>query len=122
MAIESSPFQKAQQAVQSPAERLVDTAKQGSEEGELSLRPKRLSEYIGQNKMKEQLSISLTAAKMRGEALDHLLLHSLQENLSPGYLDRQRSKAQKDWQQGYWWTPGETAPDRAPDVSAIGGN
>lgn len=55
-------------------------------------------------------------------ALDHLLLHSLQENLSPGYLDRQRSKAQKDWQQGYWWTPGETAPDRAPDVSAIGGN
>lgn len=55
-------------------------------------------------------------------ALDHLLLHSVQENLSPGYLDRQRSKAQKDWQQGYWWTPGETAPDRAPDVSAIGGN
>ena len=55
-------------------------------------------------------------------ALDHLMLHSLQENLSPGYLDRQRSKAQKDWQQGYWWTPGETAPDRAPDVSAIGGN
>lgn len=55
-------------------------------------------------------------------ALDHLLLHSLQENLSPGYLDRQRSRAQKDWQQGYWWTPGETAPDRAPDVSAIGGN
>ena len=54
-------------------------------------------------------------------ALDHLLLHSLQENLSPGYLDRQRSRAQKDWEQGYWWTPGETAPDRAPDVSAIGG-
>lgn len=63
--------------------------------------------------------VSLWYAKA---ALDHLLLHSLQENLSPGYLDRQRSKAQKDWQQGYWWTPGETAPDRAPDVSAIGGN
>ena len=55
-------------------------------------------------------------------ALDHLLLHSLQENLSPGYLDRQRSKAQKDWEQGYFWTPGEAMPDRAPDVSAIGGN
>ena len=55
-------------------------------------------------------------------ALDHLLLHSLQENLSPGYLDRQRSKAQKDWEQGYFWTPGEALPDRAPDVSAIGGN
>lgn len=55
-------------------------------------------------------------------ALDHLLLHSLQENLSPGYLDRQRSKAQKDWQQGYWWEPGQAMPDRAPDISAIGGN
>lgn len=55
-------------------------------------------------------------------ALDHLLLHSVQENLSPGYLDRQRSKAQKDWEQGYWWEPGETTPDRAPDLSAIGGN
>jgi Holliday junction DNA helicase RuvB len=75
MAIESSPFQKAQQAPQPPAERIVDTASQGNEDGELSLRPKRLSEYIGQNKIKEQLGISLTAAKMRGEALDHLLLN-----------------------------------------------
>lgn len=55
-------------------------------------------------------------------ALDHLLLHSVQENLSPGYLDRQRSKAQKDWQQGYWWSPGKATPDRAPDLSAVGGN
>lgn len=55
-------------------------------------------------------------------ALDHVLLHSVQENLSPGYLDRQRTKAQKDWQQGYWWSPGEVAPDRAPDLSAVGGN
>lgn len=55
-------------------------------------------------------------------ALDHLLLHSVQENLSPGYLDRQRTKAQKDWDQGYWWSPGEVAPDRAPDLSAVGGN
>jgi len=54
-------------------------------------------------------------------ALDHLLLHSIQENLSPGYLDRQKSKAQKDWEQDYFWSPGETTPDRAPDVSAIGG-
>ena len=54
-------------------------------------------------------------------ALDHLLLHSIQENLSPGYLDRQKSKAQKDWEQDFWWSPGETTPDRAPDVSAIGG-
>lgn len=55
-------------------------------------------------------------------ALDHLLLHSVQENLSPGYLERQQSKAQKDWNQGYWWAPGETMPDRAPDLTAVGGN
>lgn len=55
-------------------------------------------------------------------ALDHLLLHSVQENLSPGYLSRQRSRAQQDWSQGYWWEPGQAAPNRAPDLSAIGGN
>lgn len=55
-------------------------------------------------------------------ALDHLLLHSVQENLSPGYLDRQRKRAAKDWQQDYWWEPGEAVPDRAPDFSAVGGN
>jgi hypothetical protein len=49
-------------------------------------------------------------------ALDHLLLHSVQENLSPGYLDRLRSKAQKDWEQGYFWAPGDSVPDRAPDI------
>jgi hypothetical protein len=54
-------------------------------------------------------------------ALDHLLLHSIQENLSPGYLDRQKSRAQQDWNQGFWWEPGETAPDRAPDLSTMGG-
>ncbi|MFY8052805.1 MAG: Holliday junction branch migration DNA helicase RuvB, partial [Armatimonadaceae bacterium] len=75
MAIESSPFEKARQVPQQSAERIVDTTSQGTEDSELSLRPKRLSEYIGQNKIKEQLGISLTAAKMRGEALDHLLLH-----------------------------------------------
>lgn len=52
-------------------------------------------------------------------AMDHLLLHSVQENLSPGYLDRQRSKAQKDWDQGYFWAPGETLPSRAPDFEGV---
>jgi holliday junction DNA helicase RuvB len=41
---------------------------------ELSLRPKRLREYIGQQKVKANLEISLTAARNRGEALDHVLL------------------------------------------------
>ena len=45
------------------------------EEIENSLRPTRLSEYIGQEKVKENLSIYIKAAKQRGEALDHVLLY-----------------------------------------------
>jgi holliday junction DNA helicase RuvB len=41
---------------------------------ELSLRPKRLREYIGQHKVKENLAISLEAARKRSESLDHVLL------------------------------------------------
>ncbi|MGL4730086.1 MAG: Holliday junction branch migration DNA helicase RuvB [Clostridium sp.] len=44
-------------------------------EGEYSLRPQRLKEYIGQDKVKERLDIFLKAAKMRGEPLDHALLY-----------------------------------------------
>lgn len=40
---------------------------------ELSLRPQRLSEFIGQNRVKESLSIALEAARARKEPLDHLL-------------------------------------------------
>ena len=42
---------------------------------EFSLRPKTLSEYIGQEKAKENLSVYIEAAKQRGEALDHVLLY-----------------------------------------------
>ena len=45
------------------------------EEVELSLRPKRLEEYIGQDKVKDNLSIYIKAAAMRHEALDHVLLY-----------------------------------------------
>jgi Holliday junction DNA helicase RuvB len=41
---------------------------------EYSLRPQKLKEYIGQNKVKEKLSIFIQAAKNRKEALDHVLL------------------------------------------------
>lgn len=44
-------------------------------EVEYSLRPQRLKEYIGQEKVKERLSIFLQAAKMRNEPLDHALLY-----------------------------------------------
>jgi len=43
--------------------------------GEFSLRPRTLEEYIGQEKAKENLRIFVQAAKMRGESLDHVLLH-----------------------------------------------
>ncbi len=42
---------------------------------EVSLRPKTLSEYIGQEKVKENLSIYIEAARRRGEPLDHVLLY-----------------------------------------------
>lgn len=42
---------------------------------ELSLRPRYLAEYIGQNQVKENLKIYIEAAKMRKEALDHVLLY-----------------------------------------------
>ena len=42
---------------------------------EVSLRPRRLTEYIGQTKAKENLEVFIQAAKMRNEPLDHVLLH-----------------------------------------------
>lgn len=47
----------------------------GDEEFDTSLRPRRLSDYIGQEKAKENLSVYIEAAKMRGDALDHVLLY-----------------------------------------------
>ncbi len=45
------------------------------EQMEKSLRPKTLSEYIGQNKVKQSMKIYIQAAKKRGEPLDHVLLY-----------------------------------------------
>lgn len=42
---------------------------------ELSLRPRRLTEFIGQEKLKTNLNVFLTAARQRDEALDHVLLY-----------------------------------------------
>lgn len=59
----------------SNSERLVSASRAEEESSfELKLRPRRLSEFIGQEKAKEQLAIALEAAKSRGEALDHVLL------------------------------------------------
>ena len=56
-------------------EPLVTTSLTREDEGEYSLRPKALSDYIGQQKAKENLSVFIQAAKMRSEPLDHVLLH-----------------------------------------------
>ena len=42
---------------------------------ELKLRPQKLSEFIGQQKVKENLAVAIEAARSRGEALDHVLLY-----------------------------------------------
>lgn len=57
-------------------DRIVSPEYEGGDgEIEFSLRPKVLEEYIGQDKVKENLSIYMEAAKQRGECLDHVLLY-----------------------------------------------
>ncbi|MBQ5317915.1 MAG: Holliday junction branch migration DNA helicase RuvB [Oscillospiraceae bacterium] len=46
-----------------------------TEDIEVNLRPKTLSEYIGQDKVKENMSVYIEAAKKRGDPLDHVLLY-----------------------------------------------
>src|SRR6187401_3869173 len=42
---------------------------------EAGLRPRRLADYIGQDRVRENLQVSIAAALQRGEALDHVLLY-----------------------------------------------
>ena len=57
-------------------ERLVSAAPvEGDSSFELKLRPQKLSEFIGQAKVKENLAVAIEAAKSRGEAMDHVLLY-----------------------------------------------
>ncbi len=57
-------------------ERLV-SARRADEDAqyEVGLRPRTLGEYIGQDRIRENLEVSVTAARQRGEALDHVLLY-----------------------------------------------
>ncbi len=58
-------------------ENRIVTSNETSEDSEIeySLRPKTLNEYIGQQKVKENLGVFIEAARGRGEALDHVLLY-----------------------------------------------
>ena len=53
---------------------LAPAVRPDEEELEQSLRPRKLDEFVGQERIKEQLDIALEAARRRGEALDHVLL------------------------------------------------
>ena len=57
-------------------ERIVSGTQQENDYSEdTSLRPRRLNEYIGQERLKANLEIAIAAARLRGEPLDHTLLH-----------------------------------------------
>ena len=59
-----------------PKQRIVSAAPVEDDASfELKLRPKFLREFVGQNKVKENLAVAIEAAKSRGEALDHVLLY-----------------------------------------------
>ena len=56
-------------------QRIVSAEKLVEDETDLTLRPQKLTDYIGQNKVKEMLDIYIKAAKLRSESLDHILLY-----------------------------------------------
>ena len=56
-------------------ELITTTASLPEDSNEGSLRPRTINEYIGQEKAKDNLKVFIDAAKMRGESLDHVLLH-----------------------------------------------
>jgi holliday junction DNA helicase RuvB len=66
----------ANRMIRKPVERIV-SAQPFDEDAriEASVRPKRLEEYIGQRRVKENIQIAIEAARSRGEALDHVLLY-----------------------------------------------
>ena len=69
-------------------ERLVDPAPTGRDQIMVNdLRPKTLDEYIGQKQVRKRLTVSIGAAKKRGEPLDHLLFH--------GFLDWVRQRCRR---------------------------
>jgi Holliday junction DNA helicase RuvB len=58
-----------------PDQRLVTPKRAEEDAAELALRPQTLDDFIGQKQVRENLKIFIAAAKGRGEALDHVLLH-----------------------------------------------
>jgi holliday junction DNA helicase RuvB len=63
-------------ASMSQEERIVNPRRQAEDQGlEVGLRPRSLTEFVGQNEVRRNLGIAIEAARGRGEALDHVLVH-----------------------------------------------
>src|SRR5579872_5924699 len=59
-----------------PDPRIISAAPQeGEQQFEAGLRPRRLADFTGQTRLKENLAIAIEAAKRRNEAMDHVLLY-----------------------------------------------
>src|SRR5450631_2167166 len=56
-------------------DRLVTSKRAEEDAAELALRPQTIDDFIGQKQIRENLKIYIAAAKLRGEALDHVLFH-----------------------------------------------
>ena len=56
-------------------DRIISARRQNDDWQETSLRPRSLDEYIGQEKLKENMRLFITAARERGDSLDHVLLY-----------------------------------------------
>ncbi len=71
MSLDFSPLD----SLEEEEEYLSSTRQLPSDQAEGNLRPQTLGEYVGQAKAKDNLQVFIQAAKMRGEPLDHVLLH-----------------------------------------------
>lgn len=50
---------------------------------------------------------------------EHLVMQNIMEALSPGYLSSMKQRTSKEFGQDWWWRPGETSPDRLPNLGAM---
>ncbi len=79
-----SPYPGTLRLMDAPDEARILTSHSQGEDADLdvNLRPRRLTEYVGQKQIKENLQVFLDAAKKRKQPLDHVLLHG-----APGFLE-----------------------------------
>jgi hypothetical protein len=90
------------------AERVISGSVQQEEDAvERAIRPRRLEEYIGQQQVKTQLEIFISAARQRGEALDHVLIFG-----PPGWARRRwLTSSPPSWASTFDRPPGRCSSD-----------